>query len=78
METLRRCLVYGGMLAFCILVWSLVLWSGCRVAHCGGCDSLRDPDERHMCRATEQHLKSECEFIKNPDIRQLCRERTGK
>jgi hypothetical protein len=39
----------------------------------GDCNIIRDPDERHMCLAVTQRLKSECEFIKKPDLRQECR-----
>jgi len=73
METLKRCLVYGGMLAFCLASWALVI-AGCeRVAHGADCSVLHDADERHMCRALAENLKSECEFIKRPDMRQECR-----
>lgn len=70
-----RCLAYGLMLVFCLAFWALVI-VGCEsVAHCGDCDTLKQPDERHLCRATTQCLKSECEFIKDPDARQVCRVR---
>ena len=42
------------------------------------CSVIRDPDERHMCTAVTQHLRSECEFIRQPDLRELCRVRVDQ
>lgn len=70
---LGRGIVYGLMLAFCVFVWSCIFAACARVAHCDDCSSLRDRDERHLCRATTACLKSECEFIEKPDMRQVCR-----
>jgi hypothetical protein len=68
----------------------LIVVIGCRLAFAGvgpdgpkgalvpgsaDCELLKDADERHMCRALTQHLKTECEFIKRPDLRQWCRVR---
>jgi uncharacterized protein YegJ (DUF2314 family) len=68
-----RGLAYGLMLAFCAFVWSCIFAACSRVAHCDDCSTLSSPDERHLCRATTQCLKSECEFIEKPDTRQACR-----
>lgn len=42
------------------------------------CESIRNPDERHMCRAVSKNDKAECEFIKNADTRALCRARVSR
>jgi len=73
-----RCLAYGIMVLLCTAFW-VGLGYGLRscvgTAHAGDCDSLGSADERHLCRATTQCLKSECEFIEKPDLRQVCRVR---
>src|SRR5579871_6677601 len=69
-----RLLVYGSMLAFCVAFWWLVIsLVTAKAAHGADCNVLHGADERHMCRATTQCLKSECEFISKPDLRQVCR-----
>lgn len=37
------------------------------------CESVKDPDRRHFCRATTIPRRSECELIRNHDLRQYCR-----
>ena len=37
------------------------------------CESIKDPDRRHWCRATTGGPASECEFIRNADLRAECR-----
>lgn len=39
------------------------------------CESIRDADQRHYCRALSRPQPSECEFIKDHDLRQSCRAR---
>lgn len=40
------------------------------------CESIRNADQRHYCRALSRPQPSECEFIKDHDLRQLCRARS--
>jgi hypothetical protein len=61
------------ILLFCCGAFGLA-----RIAHGADCSVLHDADARHMCRALDGNLKSECEFIKNPDLRQECRIRLEK
>jgi len=37
------------------------------------CESIKDADQRHYCRAISIPRRSECEFIKNHDLRYRCR-----
>ena len=37
------------------------------------CESIKDPDRRHYCRARTIPSRSECEFIKESDLRAECR-----
>lgn len=48
-----------------------------RLAHGSplSCESIKDADRRHFCRAISIPRKSECEFIKDHDLRQECRAR---
>lgn len=48
-----------------------------RVAHGSplSCESIKDADRRHYCRAISIPRKSECEFIKDKDLRFECRAR---
>jgi hypothetical protein len=39
------------------------------------CEGIRDPDQRHLCRAASKGDKAECEFIHDHDLRQECRAR---
>ena len=41
------------------------------------CESVKDADQRHFCRALSKPQKSECEFIKDPDLRHQCRARVN-
>ena len=36
------------------------------------CETIKDHDLRHYCRATTSHNASWCSFIKEQDIRQMC------
>ena len=72
----------GGKVAMAVLL--LVLagaalgWCSPRVAHGSplSCESIKDADRRHFCRAISIPRKSECEFIKDHDLRHECRART--
>lgn len=46
-----------------------------RVASGGSteCESIRDPDQRHFCRAVTTRSASWCEFIRASDLRHECR-----
>lgn len=74
---MKRIAVYGGMLLFCVLCWALVFAGCARLAHASplDCEQIREPDQRHYCRAVSIPRKSECEFIRNHDLRQECRAR---
>jgi hypothetical protein len=37
------------------------------------CDSIGDPDQRNLCRATAARDASRCESIRNGDLRNYCR-----
>ena len=76
-EVLKRVAVYGAMLLFCVLFWALVIVGCSRLAHASplDCESIREPDQRHYCRAVSKPDKGECEFIKAHDLRQECRAR---
>ena len=58
-------LVAGGSAATCVALEHRAFGADCSL--------IKDPDERHMCRALTHHLRSECEFIKRADTRELCR-----
>ena len=79
-EVAKRVAVYGAMLLFCLAFWALVFVGCCRLAHASplDCESIRDPDQRHYCRAVSIPRKSECEFIKSHDLRQECRAKVSK
>ena len=42
---------------------------------CGSsqCESIRNPDRRHYCRAISIPRRTECESIKDRDLRHMCR-----
>jgi hypothetical protein len=76
-EVFKRCCVYGGILLFCLAFWALVIAGCCRLAHASplSCESIKDSDQRHFCRAISIPDKSECELIKAHDLRYECRAR---
>lgn len=39
----------------------------------GNCMSIKDPDMRNYCKATEEGKKSYCYSIKDPDYKNLCK-----
>ncbi len=61
---------------FCVVVAILTLLSD-RAAKASplACESIRDADQRHYCRAVSRPQPSECELIKDHDLRQSCRAR---
>lgn len=74
-EVAKRAAVYGGMLLFCLFFWAMVI-AGCSKLAYGSplqCESIKDSDQRHYCRAISIPRKSECEFIHNHDLRMQCR-----
>lgn len=46
-----------------------------RSAHASpvACESIKNADARHFCRATSIPRRSECELIRNHDLRHHCR-----
>lgn len=65
-----------GALGLCFLVLVIVslmsarAWGGTPAL---GCEAIKDPDRRHLCRATTGDLPTECEFIRSRDLRAECR-----
>ena len=45
-------------------------WAG---ASSTACESIKDPDRRHYCRATTGSIPTECEAIRSSDLRAECR-----
>jgi len=63
------------MRLFVIAVLAFMYVRGCEIAFASplDCESIQDPDRRHMCRAITKHDRSECELIKEHDLRAQCR-----
>jgi hypothetical protein len=68
-----------GALIVLVIVYAIgdMYSHGCsiRLAHGSplDCESIKDADRRHMCRAVSGSLATECEFIKDGDLKAECR-----
>lgn len=62
-----------------VFFFVLALASSCSRAGASplDCERIKDPDQRHLCRAVSIPSRTECEFIRNNDLRQWCRARTS-
>lgn len=66
------------------LLLAVLLWSAASALVMGvegnpsRCESIRDADRRHFCRAVTIPRASECELIRSADLRAECRARAPR
>jgi hypothetical protein len=63
-----------------IAFWALVPRACERLSEASplSCESIKDADERHYCRAVTKPDPLECELIKKEELRNACRARAVK
>jgi len=66
---LRQARTCGLVLAALVIT----LLPGITVASSSNCSSIRDPDQRHLCRAMAERRDGECSSIRDSDNRHYCR-----